>query len=260
MLIDTHAHLYADEFKDDLSEVIERARQAGLVRILLPNIESSTAEAMWDVVKTDPDLFSPMIGLHPCSVKPETIEDELEFVRQELKTDKYIAVGEIGMDLYWDKSTRQLQEMAFIEQCKWAAAYNLPVAIHSRDSTGELIKIIRKMNVEGLTGVFHCFSGTDKEALEIIELGFMLGIGGVLTFKNSNLREILKDIPLEHILLETDSPYLAPVPYRGKRNESSYTSIVAETLAQVKEDTAENISTITSSNAARLFRLKELPL
>lgn len=260
MLIDTHAHLYAEEFRDDLSEVVDRARKAGVTKILLPNIESSTAEAMWNVVKMDPVLFSPMIGLHPCSVKPESIEQELEFVKNELITGKYLAVGEIGMDLYWDKTTKQLQESAFITQCEWAASFGLPVAIHSRESTGELIRIIRKMDLNGLTGVFHCFSGTEKEAQEIIELGFMLGIGGVLTFKNSNLREIIKDIPLEHLILETDSPYLSPAPYRGKRNESSYTAIVAEALAQAKDVTVDEIGSITSSNAARLFRLNELPL
>lgn len=260
MLIDSHAHLYAEEFDADREQVIDRARAASVTKILLPNIEKATTNALWNTVKLDPGLLIPMMGLHPCSVKEETLEEELAHVSDELATGRYIAVGEIGMDLYWDKSTRDLQERAFITQCEWAAAYRLPVAIHSREATGELIQMLQTQKIKGLTGVFHCFTGTTDQANQIIDLGFMLGIGGVLTFKNSDLRHVLKEIRLEHLLLETDAPYLAPAPHRGRRNESAYTALVAESLAAAMDTTIENVARTTTTNAMRLFKLKNVNL
>jgi len=249
-IIDTHSHLYAEEFTDDIKETVERALNAGVKQILLPNIDQSTIDGMKDLCKTWPDVFKPMMGLHPSSVKKETYKAELERVKQELFMHSFIAVGEIGMDLYWDKSTQPEQQEAFETQCKWASELDLPIAIHSRNATMEVISSIEKLQIDNLTGVFHC-----SEANKIIDLGFKLGIGGVLTFKNSGLAEVLSEIDLEHLILETDSPYLAPAPYRGKRNESAYTALVAQKLADVKHTTLEKVAEITTQNAQELFRI-----
>jgi TatD DNase family protein len=197
-----------------------------------------------------------MMGLHPCSVK-EDFEKELKIIKKHLDEhrDQVIAIGEIGIDLYWDVSTKNNQEIAFKEQLHWASAYKLPIAIHSRNSTEVIISILEELNDLKLTGVFHCFSGSRTEAEKIIDLGFLLGIGGVLTFKNSGLDKVISDIPMEYIVLETDAPYLAPAPYRGKTNLPVYLKLVAEKLAQVKNTSLDQIATITSDNARRLFGL-----
>lgn len=253
--IDTHSHLYAKEFGDDTSETVIRALEAGVKTIVLPNIDSSSVQGLKGLCEQWPGLFKPMMGLHPCSVTKEGYKEELEAIRKVLFADNFVAVGEIGMDLYWDKSTQEEQDDAFRIQCQWASGLNIPIAIHSRNATREVIDIIKDMNLSNLTGVFHCFGDGLAEANEIIDLGFKLGIGGVLTFKNSGLSDVMKEVDLKHLILETDSPYLAPMPHRGKRNESAYTAIVAEKLADVKQTSIAEVAKITTKNAKQLFSI-----
>lgn len=257
-LIDTHTHLYEEQFNDDRTAMIQRALDAGVTKMLVPNVDSTTISGMMNLVHQFPEHIFPMMGLHPCYVKPETWKQELDIVRKFLFDDDkkisnpFIAVGEIGIDLYWDKSTLEIQKQAFELQCDLALEMQLPVAIHSRDSTHILIDILKKRKVNP-RGVFHCFTGSYEEAQEILKLGFYLGIGGVVTYKNTHLRETLARIPLEKIVLETDAPYLPPVPHRGKRNESAYTKLVAETLCTVYGKGLEEIAAVTSQNASDLF-------
>jgi TatD DNase family protein len=253
-LIDTHTHIYSDKFDDDLAEVMERAAENGVQRLLLPNIDSSTTKRMWDVVNAYPERCFPMMGIHPCSVN-ESIADELKHIETELATGKYIAVGEIGIDLYWDKTFIKEQIAAFEQQMEWAKELNLPIAIHCRDSFDEIFESVEKVQDGNLRGVLHCFTGNEEQAKRTINLGLHIGLGGVLTFKNSGVAEAIKNVPMEKILLETDSPYLAPAPYRGKRNESSYTKLVADKLADVKEISLDEVAKITTVNAERLFNL-----
>jgi TatD DNase family protein len=254
-LIDTHAHLYLPEFDEDRTEVVQRAKDVGVDKVLLPNIDSSTTKWMHDMVSKYPKMCIPMMGLHPCSVKSDTYQSELNHVGDFLKKGDYIAVGEIGMDLHWDKTTKDIQEEAFTVQCKWAVEMDLPVAIHSRNATRELIDVLQKLKLKNLRGVFHCFGDGIEEANDIIDLGFYLGIGGVATFKNSGLSPVLEQVDLKHIILETDSPYLAPVPNRGKRNESSYVKLVAQKMAEIHDLDFKQIADITTSNARELFRI-----
>ncbi len=252
-LIDTHTHLYEDQFDADRMEMIQRAMDNGVSKMIVPNVDSTTIEGMMALVSQFPDTVFPMMGLHPCYVKPDSYRQELEIVRNHLfGNDTFVAVGEIGIDLYWDKSTLDLQIEAFELQCDWALEKKLPVAIHSRDSTHVLLDILKKRKANP-RGVFHCFTGSPEEAAEILKLGFYLGIGGVVTYKNTHLRDTLKSVSLDRIVLETDAPYLPPVPYRGKRNESAYTKIVAETLCSVYEKGLDEIAAITTKNAADLF-------
>ncbi|MCO4818484.1 MAG: TatD family hydrolase [Bacteroidetes bacterium] len=253
--IDTHSHLYADDFKEDMEEVIGRVEQQGVFKVLLPNIEMGSFNAMMNLTSSRGDIFMPMIGLHPCSVKEATYQRELDFVEDQLKKHQFVGIGEIGMDLYWDKTTYEIQKEALEIQCKWAIEHNLPVALHTRDATKEVIDIVAAFQDKKLTGVFHCFGDGIAEADRIIELGFKLGIGGVLTFKNSGLDKVMKDVDLEHIVLETDAPYLAPAPYRGKRNESSYIPLIAQKLADVKEVSLAEVAEITTQNANELFSI-----
>ena len=232
-LVDTHAHLYVEQFDGELDEVMERAKANGVNRILLPNIDSSTTERLWKTVNAYPDRCIPMMGIHPCSVD-ETIADELKHVETELATNRYIAVGEIGIDFYWDKTFVKEQISAFETQMEWAKELNLPVAIHCRNSFNEIFEAVEKVQDGNLRGVLHCFTGNQEQAQKTIDLGLHIGLGGVLTFKNSGVDKAVIDVPMDKIILETDSPYLAPTPYRGKRNESSYTKLVAEKLAQIK--------------------------
>ena len=252
-LIDTHSHLYAKEFDDDLDDVLQRLEEQGIHKVLLPNVDRASVDRLNNLVARNPDRFIPMMGLHPCSVQPEDYRDQLALVESMLFANTFCAVGEIGMDLYWDKSTQDIQVEAFKQQCHWAHTLGLPVAIHSRNATHEVIQAIKELQLPGLTGVFHCFGDGLQEANEIIEMGFKLGIGGVLTFKNSGLDKVLENIDLEHLVLETDAPYLAPVPHRGKRNESSYTYLIAQKLADVKRTTIEQVAKITTANAEQLF-------
>ncbi len=254
MLIDTHSHLYEEKFLPDFNEVLERCKQAQVKKVLLPNVDSSTLQALEDIVQKDPELFIPMMGLHPCSVK-ENYKEELEVIKAKLFSGNYIAVGEIGMDLYWDKTFVAQQEEAFITQIGWANELGLPVSIHSRECTSELIEILDKKITCENKGVFHCFVGTVEEAKKLIDMGFYLGIGGVVTFKNSHLSVLLKEIGIEKIVLETDSPYLAPTPHRGKRNESSYTQLVALKLADIFGVSLPEVEEITTRNANQVFKL-----
>ena len=255
-LVDTHTHLFASEFDTDIKEVIKNSIKSGVNKMLLPNIDSSTTNQMLSLAQMYPENCFPMMGLHPCSVKKENVEFELEHVEKMLTKHNFIAVGEIGIDLYWEQSNLGYQKYAFETQINFAKELNLPIVIHTRNSFEEAIKIVEKLNDNKLSGVFHCFSGDIKEAERIIALeNFYLGIGGVVTFKNGGVDKFVNQIDLDHILLETDSPYLAPTPFRGKRNESKYITKVAEKLSEIYGVSKERISETTTSNAYKLFKL-----
>jgi TatD DNase family protein len=254
-LIDTHCHLYSEQFDTDREQVIANAKRMGVDRILLPNVDLQTVAGMHELVANHPGVCYPMMGLHPCDVKPD-YETEIAQLFSFFDTHTYCAVGEIGIDLYWDKTTQDIQEKAFLMQVDFALEKGLPIAIHSRNATHRIIEMLKPYKSKGLTGVFHCFSESLELAEEILKLGgFKLGIGGVLTYKNAGLPEVLKQIDLQHIILETDSPYLPPVPHRGKRNEPAYTRLVAEKLADVKGVSLRDIADITTANAEQLFGL-----
>ena len=254
--IDTHTHLYLEQFSEDIDTVISNSISSGIDRLFLPNISSETTKDMLDLCKKYPKTCYAMIGLHPCDVKSESMEKELLHVEKLLEKEKFIAVGEIGIDLYWDKSTLPLQKESFIFQINLAKKHKLPIVIHTRDSFNEAIEIVENLNDENLSGVFHCFTGSVKDAKRITDLGnFYLGIGGVLTFKNSGLDKTIKEIDIHHLILETDSPYLAPTPFRGKRNESKYIVNIAEKLSEIHEISMENIADITTNNALKLFKI-----
>lgn len=254
LLIDTHTHLFTKHFNNDLDEVMHRAKEAEVGQMLLPNIDLETIEKMKSVKERFPDSVRMMMGIHPCSVE-EDWETQLLEVKAELDKGEYCAVGEIGLDLYWDKDSLPQQTKAFEQQLEWAKELNLPVAVHCRDAYDEVIASISKVQDGTLTGVLHCFTGNLEQANALLDLGFYLGIGGVITFKNSGLAETAAELPLDRLVLETDSPYLAPMPFRGKRNESSYVKYVAEKLAEVKDVSVEEIADITTTNAANLFNL-----
>lgn len=252
--VDTHAHIYSDEFQNDRPVAIKRAKMAGVNKIIMPAIDSTTHENMLGLEKENPGTCISMMGLHPCSVK-ENYEEELRIAEEYLAKQKFVAIGEIGLDFYWDLTFKGQQYDAFHRQVKWALHYDIPISIHSRNATDECIKVVQEHQQGKLRGVFHCFSGTQEQAAQLISLGFYLGIGGVLTFKNSGLDTIVKEIDLSHIVLETDAPYLAPVPFRGKRNECSYIPYVAQKLADIKEVPVDIIAEITTANAEKLFGL-----
>ena len=256
MLIDTHTHLYSSKFEEDRDTVIQNCLENGIQKLLLPNIDSEYTESMLALSKRHPKICFPMMGIHPCSIQPNTFEAELKHAKDWLDKETFIAVGEIGIDLYWDKSTLEIQQFAFREQTKWAKEMQLPIVIHARDSFDEIFEIVDELNDENLTGVFHCFTGNLKQAQHIIDYGgFKMGIGGVVTFKNSGLDKIVKDVDLQHFVLETDSPYLAPTPHRGKRNESSYLTLVAEKMADIYNCSLPEIAEITTQNALEIFTL-----
>jgi TatD DNase family protein len=240
------------EFDDDREAMIQRAVHAGVNKIFLPNIDSSTIDAMLKVENDFPGHTHPMMGLHPCSVK-ENMDEELKLVEHWLTQRPFAAVGEIGLDFYWDLTFKEQQVAAFSAQIDLALQYDLPIVIHSRNATRECIEIVQSKQNGRLKGVFHCFAGLPEEAREIIDLGFYLGIGGTVTFKKSTLPDLIRHIGLEFLLLETDAPYLAPVPHRGKRNESGYIPLIAEQIAAIKEVTVEEVAETTSFNASRLF-------
>ena len=253
LMIDTHSHIYSEEFDADRDEVILRAQHAGVTKIILPNVDSDSLPRLLKLEARYPDYCYAAVGLHPESVK-ENYQKELDVIREELERRRYIAVGEIGIDLYWDKTYQTEQILAFQTQVEWAIEFNLPVIIHVRNSHNETIQALKPYAGKGLKGIFHCFGGTPEEAAEIFSLGdFKLGIGGVVTFKNSGLAASLMHIPLEKLVLETDSPYLTPAPFRGKRNESAYTVLVAEKLAQVYDMSVGEIDRITTENACSVF-------
>ncbi|MGC6429087.1 MAG: TatD family hydrolase [Flavobacteriales bacterium] len=253
-LIDTHTHLFSKQFDQDRTEVVNRAIEKGVDKLFLPNIDSSTILPMMDLCQQFPNHCYPMMGLHPCDVK-EDYQNELTIIRSHLEKGKFIAIGEIGIDLHWDKSTLAYQQDAFKTQLKWAKEFHLPVAIHVRESFDEVFEIIEQEASPELKGVFHCFTGTLEQAKKAIELGFLLGIGGVVTFKKSHLPQLLPNIELNKIILETDSPYLSPSPNRGKRNESSNLIFIAQKMAQIFEVELSEIAKITTQNALNLFRI-----
>lgn len=253
--IDTHTHLYLSDFHSDRAKVIENAIASGVNTMLLPNIDSKTIDQMMVLCEQYPKNCFPMIGLHPTSVK-EDYELHINLVRSNLKTQKFIAIGEVGIDLHWDKSFFVQQCDAFTAQLHMAREYSLPVVIHSRDSFRELIDILKiNQTSTPYKGVFHSFSGNLQQANEAISLGFMIGINGVVTFKNSGMSEVIKDIPLANLLLETDSPYLTPAPFRGKRNESSYLIYIARRIAEIKQISIEEVAMSTTNSAKSLFNL-----
>jgi TatD DNase family protein len=254
ILIDSHAHVYLDEFDTDREGVMGRAGLAGVTNILMPAIDSATHQLMLDMEKAYPGMCRSMMGLHPCSVKGN-FKEELEIAGRLLKNQSFIAIGEIGLDFYWDLSFRDQQYEALHRQLEWALEYKIPVSVHSRNATDECIEVIRDHQGRNLGGVFHCFSGTLEQAGRIIDMGFYLGIGGVLTFKNAGLDKVVREVDLAHIVLETDAPYLAPVPFRGKRNESSYLGYVVQKLADIKEIPVEEVAEITTANSKKIFGL-----
>ncbi|MEO7174941.1 MAG: TatD family hydrolase [Saprospiraceae bacterium] len=250
--VDTHTHLYSDQFDTDRAEIIAAAQNAGIAKAFLPAIDSGSHTQMLDLEEVYPHWAHAMMGLHPCSVK-EDFEAELAIVRNYLDQRQFVAIGEIGIDLFWDKTFLDQQVAAFLLQIKWAKELNLPIVIHSRDATDLIIDLLERENDEKLFGIFHCFTGDLRQAQQIIGLGFHLGIGGVATFKNGGLDAVLPHIDLKHIVLETDSPYLAPVPYRGKRNETSYIPLIGQRVAELSGKSVEEIASITTENAGRVF-------
>lgn len=253
-LIDTHTHLYLPEFDTDRDEVIDRAVTTGIVKMLMPNIDEGSLESMLSIEGKYPDVCYSMTGLHPTSVKAD-YRRQLDKLMDFHDGHGYCAIGEIGIDLYWDKTWIEEQIIAFREQVRVAVERELPVVIHSRESFAEVFSALEEFRGSGLRGVFHAFSGSMKDAEKAIEMGFMLGIGGPVTFKNSGLSRIVEVIGAEHIVLETDSPYLAPVPFRGKRNESSYICIINRKIAELLNKNEEDIAAITYANSAELFSL-----
>mgnify|MGYP000381931337 CR=1 FL=1 len=254
--IDTHTHLYSTEFDSDRTEMVENAIKAGVKKLLLPNIDVASIEPMYRLCEEFPQNCFPMMGLHPGYVN-ENWEQDLLIIKKALDENKHIAIGEIGMDLYWDKTFIEEQKKAFRIQIEWAKELNLPIVIHARDAFDEIFEILDELNDAALTGVFHCFTGTLEQAQKINSYGgFYLGIGGVLTYKKSDLPSVLTEIPLEQIIVETDAPYLPPTPHRGKRNESKFLLHVAEKVAEVKNCSLMEVARITSENAEKLFQLK----
>ena len=255
MYIDTHTHLYSSQFDEDRIDVIERSIGLGVEKLLLPNIDRDSLPKMLELQKRFPQNCFPMIGLHPCSVT-ENWKHELLFLKSHLDTTKIIAIGEIGIDLYWDKTFQKEQEYAFIEQVNWAKSLDLPIVIHARDSFPVIFRLLDELNDDNLRGLFHCFTGTEEDITKIRSYGgFLFGIGGVVTFKKSGLDAVVKQLLLDEIVLETDSPYLAPTPHRGKRNESAYIPLIADKLSDVFEISEKEIARITTENAVRLFGL-----
>lgn len=254
MFIDTHAHLYSSKFADDREAMIQRALDAGVTKLFLPNVDHDSIEGMHELVKEHPAHCFPMMGLHPCHVG-ERNDGAMVEVEQLLRTGDYCAVGEIGIDLYWDKTWLKQQQEVFRQQVRWAKELDLPIAIHCRESFDEVIAIVEEENSESLRGVFHCFTGSPEQARRVIALGdFYLGIGGVVTYPKGGVFETLREVGPAHCVLETDAPYLAPVPYRGKRNESAYIPHIAAKLAEATGRSPEEIARITTANAELLFR------
>jgi TatD DNase family protein len=254
VLVDTHSHIYLDSFNDDRDRVIADAGKNGISSILLPNIDASSINALNKVVMDYPGICFPMMGLHPTSVK-ENYHDVFEVIRNEMMTGNYIAIGEIGIDMYWDKTKLREQSLVFEQELDLALSLRKPVVIHARESFDVIFEILRKYEGTSLNGVFHAFSGTPEQALHVVDIGFFLGIGGLVTYKNSGLENTIRAVDLRHFVLETDSPFLPPDPYRGKRNEPAYLTFVAETVARLKSSDISEIARITTENACTLFGL-----
>ena len=255
MLIDTHTHLYLEQFDKDRNQIIKTCNDSNIKKLLLPNIDHSTINSLLDLCSEFPDVCYPMLGLHPCSVNDNFIQ-ELEKLKILFNTNKFIAIGETGIDLYWDKSTLDKQIEAFKIQINWAKEKNLALVIHARNAFDEIFAVLDKEYDDNLRGVFHCFSGNLDQSKRILDYGnFIFGVGGVLTFKNSGLDKVIQNISIENIILETDSPYLAPAPHRGKRNDSTYLTLIADKLADIYNISTSEVSQITSKNAKKLFKI-----
>jgi TatD DNase family protein len=253
IFIDTHAHIYMDVFEEDIEEMLQRSMEQGVKSIFMPNVDSRTIASMMALESLHPEYCHAMMGLHPCSVQSDTWKKELNIVEDWLSKRPFAAVGEIGMDLYWDTSTEQIQAEAFVIQCQWAKELDLPIVIHSRESLDQLCRLVAEQQDGRLKGVFHCFSGTYDQAQWVLDLGFYIGIGGPLTYKKSELPTVFAQLPLDRIVLETDAPYLPPVPFRGQRNESSYVPLVAQKLAEIQNVSIEEIAKQTSKNALLVY-------
>jgi TatD DNase family protein len=250
--IDTHSHIYDTGFQEDLDAVMASAKSAGVEKIYMPGIDSTCIDGMMDMETKYPGFCIPMMGLHPCYVK-ENYQEELAIVEGWLAKRKFAAIGEIGLDYYWDKTFAKEQQWVFEKQMQWGLDLGLPINIHTRNAMGETIELVKPFAKKGLKGIFHCFSGSKESAQQIIEMGFLLGLGGVLTYKNAGVAEAVVDIPLEFLVLETDAPYLPPVPYRGKRNEPAFMIEVAKKLAEIKNIPLHEVAEKTSENAERVF-------
>jgi TatD DNase family protein len=252
VLTDTHTHLYYETIADKRAALMERCLGNSINRLFLPNVDRESVPLVFDLVKAYPDQCFPMLGLHPCSVK-ENWQQELNDIRDAHQQHQIVAIGEIGIDLYWDKTTLNEQVEAFRQQINWAKSLKLPIVIHCRDAFNEVYEVLQQEQDENLRGVFHCFTGTLEQAQKITALGFYLGIGGVVTYKNSGLDKVVAEIDLKHIVLETDSPYLTPVPFRGKPNESSYLIYIAQKVAELHQIPLDKVADITTENSKRLF-------
>jgi TatD DNase family protein len=253
--IDTHAHLYSEEFKADLDVVLSRSEEANIGKIFMPNIDRTSIDGMMEIELKAPSKYHPMIGLHPCSVKRD-FEKELYIVEEWLNKRQFVAIGEIGTDLYWEKSFWVEQQEAFKIQVQWAKKFQLPLVIHCRESMDETIELLKPFVDGKLTGIFHCFSGSMEQARKIVEMNFYLGLGGMATFKNGGVNKVIPDLDLSRVVLETDSPYLAPVPYRGKRNEPSYIPVIGQKVCDLKKITPEELQKATTENAQKIFNIQ----
>ncbi len=253
-LTDTHTHIYLAEFEKDRAEMLQRAEGEQVTKLLMPAIDSTTHQLMFDLEKEANDTCLSMMGVHPCSIK-DGYKDELKIARSFLDSRSFIGIGEIGLDFYWDKTFVKEQYDALHQQLEWALEFDLPFSLHSRNATDECIEVVSQHQNGKLKGVFHCFSGNEVQAKKIIDLGLYLGIGGVVTFKNGGLDKALMNIDLNYLVLETDAPYLAPVPFRGKRNEPAYLKYVVEKLARLKNTSEEAVRRLTSENTTRIFRI-----
>ncbi len=252
-MIDTHAHIYADQFTEDIEAVIERSIEAGIERIYMPNIDHTSIDAMLDLELKHPGFCIATMGLHPCSVKAD-FEKELYIIEEWLGKREFVAIGEMGTDLYWDKTFLDQQVEAFKIQVAWAKQYKKPIIIHCRESLDMTIDLVEQLKDDNLTGVFHCFNGSVDQASRIAKLGFHIGLGGVSTFKNAGMSEVIPHLDMSHVVLETDSPYLAPVPFRGKRNEPSYVKLITQKVADDRATLLEEVISITTDNANKLFQ------
>ena len=252
ILTDTHTHLYYETDPEKLADLMQRSLDNKVCRLFLPNVDSESIPLVFGLSERYPDHCFPMLGLHPCDVKANFIA-ELDRISMEITQRKIYAIGEIGIDLHWDKSTLSIQQEAFRTQIEWAKTLDLPIVIHCREAFDEIFEILNDLKDDKLRGIFHCFSGTAEQANKVIGLGFYLGIGGVLTYKNSGLDKVIQDVSLEHLVLETDSPYLTPVPFRGKPNESSYLVYIAQKLTDIKQVSLEEIAEVTTRNSRLVF-------
>lgn len=254
MLIDTHSHIYSEDFVNDIDEVIQRAYDNDIKKIILPNIDSGSVKRLLDLSESYPHLCFPLLGLHPTSVS-EDYKEELQAVEYWMDKRDFYGIGEIGIDLYWDRTYLTQQQDAFRHQVRLAKSKNLPVVIHVRNSFNEVYEIVKEEQDGSLEGVFHCFSGTEEEAERVVDVGFLLGIGGVVTFKNSNLGQVIRKVELSNLVLETDAPYLSPVPKRGRRNETAYLVYIAQKVAEIYDVSVDQVAEVTTENARKLFKI-----